>query len=101
MVLAVAHPGRLPLPISLRSPSTILAAAFIPPRGLPTLIVLPPVASSSVAPLSSASFCYAAVACRSLALAASPASRRNTALLAAYFGPSSFTQGFKERRVWC
>ena len=48
--------------------------AFMPPRGRPTLIVLPPVASSSVAPLSSASFCDAAVACRSLALAASPAS---------------------------
>ena len=43
--------GRLPLPISLRSPSPILAATFMPPRGLPTLVVLPPVASSSVAPL--------------------------------------------------
>merc|ERR1711935_629099 len=49
--------GRLPLPISLRSPSPILAATFMPPRGLPTLVVLPPVASSSVASLSSASFC--------------------------------------------
>ena len=52
-------------------------------RGLPTLVVLPPVASSSVAPLSSASFCSATAACRSLALAASPAFRRNSALLAA------------------
>ena len=63
----------------------------MPPRGLPTLVVLPPVASSSVAPLSSASFCGATAACRSLALAASPASRRSSALLAAYFGPSSLS----------
>merc|ERR1712086_584398 len=47
--------GRLPLPISLRSPSPILAATFMPPRGLPTLVVLSLVASSSVASLSSAS----------------------------------------------
>ena len=40
-----------------RSLSPILAATLMPPRGLPTLVVLPPVASSSVAPLSSASFC--------------------------------------------
>merc|ERR1712086_1193070 len=55
VVLAVAHPtlGRLPLSISLRSPSPILAATFMPPRGRPTLVVLPPVASSSVASLSS------------------------------------------------
>ena len=83
--------GRLPLPISLRSLSPILAATLMPPRGLPTLVVLPPVASSSVAPLSSASFCSATAACRSLALAASPASRRSSALLAAYFGPSSLS----------
>ena len=63
----------------------------MPPRGLPTLVVLPPVASSSVAPLSSASFCSATAACRSLALAASPASRRSSALLAAYCGPSSLS----------
>ena len=40
----------------------------MPPRGRPTLVLLPPVASSSVAPLSSASFCGATAACRSLAL---------------------------------
>ena len=79
--------GSLPLPISLRSLSPLLAATFMPPRGRPTLVVLPPVASSSVASLSSASSCDAAAACRSLALAASPAFRRNSALLAAYFGP--------------
>ena len=39
--------------------------------------------------LSSASFCSATAACRSLALAASPASQRSSALLAAYCGPSS------------
>ena len=55
--------GRLPLPISLRSPSPILAATFMPPRGLPTLVVLSPVlflslcsVSSSDSSLSSASF---------------------------------------------
>ena len=63
----------------------------MPPRGLPTLDVLPPVASSSVAPLSPASFCIATAACRSLALAAFPASRRSSALLAAYCGPSSLS----------
>ena len=83
--------GRLPPPISLRSPSPILAATFMPPRGLPTLVLLPPVASSSVAPLSSASFRGATAACQSLALAASPASRRSSALLAAYLGPSSLS----------
>ena len=70
MVLAVAHPipfGRLPLSISLRSPSPILAATFMPPRGRPTLVVLAPVVSSSVASLSSASSCDAAAACLSLA----------------------------------
>ena len=60
--------GRLPLPISLRSPSPILAATFMPPRGRPTLVVLPPVNSSSVASLSSTSSCCAAAARRSLAL---------------------------------
>ena len=49
-----------------------------------------PVDSSSFASLSSASFCDAAAACRSLALADSPAFRRNSALLAAYSGPSSW-----------
>ena len=40
MVLAVATLilGRLPLSISLRSPSPILAATFMPPRGRPTLV---------------------------------------------------------------
>jgi len=59
VVLAVAHPweSASSLPISLRSPSPILAATFMPPRGRPTLVVLSPVASSSVASLSSASFC--------------------------------------------
>ena len=42
--------------------SPILAATFMPPRGRPTLVVLPPVASSSVASLSSASFCDGAAA---------------------------------------
>ena len=58
--------GSLPLPISLRSLSPILAATFMPPRGRPTLVVLPLVASSSVASLSSASFCDDAAACRSI-----------------------------------
>ena len=79
--------GSLPLPISLRSLSPILAATLMPPRGRPTLVVLSLVTSSSVATLSSASSCDAAAACRSLALAASPAFRRSSALLAAYFGP--------------
>ena len=69
----------------------------MPPRGRPTLVVLPPVASSSVASLSSASSCDAAAACRSLALAASPAFRRNSALLAAYFGPSSLSSSPRAR----
>ena len=41
------HRVRLLLSISFRSPSPILAATFMPPRGRPTLVVLPPVASSS------------------------------------------------------
>merc|ERR1711935_293470 len=73
--------GSLPLPISLRSLSPLLAATFMPPRGRPTLVVLPLVTSSSVSSLSSASSCDAA-ACRSLVLAASFAFRRNSALLA-------------------
>ena len=32
--------GSLPLPISLRSLSPILAATFMPPRGRPTLVVV-------------------------------------------------------------
>ena len=47
--------GSLPLPISLRSLSPILAATFMPPRGRPTLVVLSLVISSSVASFSSAS----------------------------------------------
>ena len=39
--------------------------SFMPPRGRPTLVVLSLVTSSSVASLSSASFCDAAAACRS------------------------------------
>ena len=62
--------GSLPLPISLRSLSPILAATFMPPRGRPTLVVLSLVTSSSVASFSSASS-RGAAACRSLVLAAS------------------------------
>ena len=65
----------------------------MPPRGLPTLVVLSLVASSSVASLPSASFCDDAAACRSLALA----SRRNSALLAAHFGPSSLSSSPRAR----
>ena len=71
----------------------------MPPRGLPTLVLLPPVASSSVGPLSSASFCGATAACRSLALAASPAFRRSSALLAAFFGPSSLSSSPLARTI--
>ena len=71
--------GSLPLPISLRSLSPILAATFMPPRGRPTLVVLSLVISSSVASFPSASSCDAA-ACRSLVLAASlPRLRRKPA----------------------
>ena len=99
VVLAVAPTlGRLPLSISLRSLSPILAATFMPPRGRPTLVVLSLlVASSSVASLSSASFCDGAAACRSLALASSLAFRRSSALLAAYFGPSSLSSSPRAR----
>merc|ERR1712086_755543 len=79
--------GSLPLPISLRSLSPLLAATFIPPRGRPTLVVLSLVIFSSVASFSSASSCDAAAG-RSLVLAASFAFRRNSVLLAAYPGPS-------------
>ena len=97
-MLAVAHAltlGRASASFSLplRSPSPILAATFMPPRGRPTLVVLPPVVSSSVASLSSASSCDAAAACRSRALAASFASRRNSALLArGIFWPLEFIE---------
>merc|ERR1712086_302142 len=74
--------GSLPLPISLRSLSPLLAATFMPPRGRPTLVVLSLVISSSVASFSSASSC-AAAACRFLVLSASCAFRRSSALLAA------------------
>ena len=97
VVLAVAPTlGRLPLSISLRSLSPILAATFMPPRGRPTLVVLSLVASSSVASLSSASFCDGAAACRSLALA----SRRNSALLAAYFGPRVYRALLAQGRLF-
>merc|ERR1711935_896346 len=84
---------RLFLPISLRSPSPILASTFVPPRGRPLLVVVSLVASSSVASLSSASSCDGAAACRSLALAA----RRSSALLAAYPGPSSLSSSPRAR----
>merc|ERR1712086_317121 len=88
--------GSLPLPISFRSLSPLLAATFTPPRGRPTLVVLSLVASSSVASLSSASSC-AAAACRSLVLAASFAFWRNSVLLAAYPGPSSLSSSPRAR----
>ena len=69
----------------------------MPPRGRPLLVVLSLVASSSVASLSSASFCDAAAACRSLVLAASFAFRRSSALLAAYPGPSSLSSSPRAR----
>ena len=68
----------------------------MPPRGRPTLVVLSLVTSSSVASFSSASSCGAA-ACRSLVLAASFAFRRNSALLAAYLGPSSLSSSPRAR----
>ena len=55
----------------------------MPPRGRPLLVVLSLVASSSVASLSSASFCDAAAACRSLVLA----------VVAAVFFPASLMPG--------
>ena len=69
----------------------------MPPRGRPLLVVLSLVASSSVASLSSASFCDAAAACRSLVLAASCAFRRSSVLLAAYPGPSSLSSSPRAR----
>ena len=74
--------GSLPLRISFRSLSPLLAATFMPPRGRPTLVGLSLVTSSSVASFSSVSSCDAA-ACRSLVLAASFA-LRNSVLLAAW-----------------
>merc|ERR1712127_466720 len=91
--------GSLPLPISLRSLSPLLAAIFMPPRGRPTLVVLSLVISSSVASFSSASSCDAA-ACRSLVLAASFAFRRNSVLLAAYPGPSSLSSSPRARTTF-
>ena len=47
MVLAVAHPNPWASAssyLSSHSPSPILAATFMPPRGRPTLVVLSPVA---------------------------------------------------------
>ena len=46
---------------------------FMPPRGRPTLVVLPPAASSSCLVALRSSFCDDTAACRSLALAATPA----------------------------
>ena len=97
--LAAATSRRLPLRITRRSLSPILAAAFMPPRGRPTLALLSLVASSSVTSLSSASSCDGAVACLSLALASSPAFRRNSALLAAYLGPSSLSSSPRARTI--
>ena len=92
MVLAVTYPWA---PASSYLSSQSVADSRCNPHATPRSSYsrrsLPPVASSSVAPLSPASLCIATAACRSLALAASPASRRNTALLAAYFGPSSLS----------
>ena len=82
--------------ISLRSLSPILAATFMPPRSS-DLVVLSLVTSSSVASLSSASFCAAAAACRSLVLSASFAFRRSSTLLAAYPGPSSLSSSPRAR----
>merc|ERR1712153_173290 len=47
---------------------------------------------------SSASFCDAAAACRSLVLSASFAFRRSSALLAAYPGPSSLSSSPRARK---
>merc|ERR1712086_1215301 len=91
--------GSLPLPISLRSLSPLLAATFMPPRGRPTLVVLSLVISSSVASFSSASSC-AAAACRSFVLSASFAFRRNSVLLAAYPGPSSLSSSPRARTTF-
>merc|ERR1712086_915696 len=91
--------GSLPLSISLRSLSPLLAATFMPPRGRPTLVVLSLVISSSVASFSSASSC-AAAACRSLFLAASFAFRRSSVLLAAYPGPSSLSSSPRARTIF-
>ena len=92
MVLAVAHPwASVASYLSSQSVADSRCNPHATPRSSPTLVALPPVASSSVAPLSSASFCSATAACRSLALTASPASRRSSALLAAYCGPSSLS----------
>jgi len=84
VVLAVAHPNPwssasfyLPSQSLADSRCNLHATSVLAVR--PTLVVLPPVASSSLASLSSASSCDAAAACRSLALAASPAFRRNSA----------------------
>ena len=79
-MLAVAHPipwSSASFYLPSQGPLPILAATFMPPRGLPTLVVLSLCRFFLfVASLSSASFCDGAAACRSLALA----SRRNSAL---------------------
>jgi len=94
VVLAVAHPNPWASAssyISLRSGLADSRNLHATSRSSHSRRVLSPVASSSVASPSSASFRDGAAACRSLALAASPAFRRNSALLAAYFGPSSLS----------
>ena len=101
MVLAVAHPNPWASASSYLSSQSLARRFSLQPschlaRGRPTLVVLSPVASSSVASLSSASFCDGAAACRSLALAASLAFRRSSALLAAYYWPLEFRERFLE-----
>ena len=95
MVLAVAHPNPWASAssyISLRSGLADSRNLHATSRSSHSRRVLSPVASSSVASPSSASFRDGAAACRSLALAASPAFRRNSALLAAVFWPLEFIE---------
>ena len=101
MVLAVAHPwasasSYLSSQSLADSHYNLHASCHLAVVPL-SLVVLSPVASSSVASPSSASSCDAAAACRSLALAASFAFRRSSALLPAYFGPSSLSSSPRAR----
>ena len=81
VVLAVAHPwASASSYLSSQSLADSRCNLHATSRSSHTLIFLSPVASSSVASLSSASFCDAAAACRSLALVASPAFRRSSGL---------------------
>ena len=92
MVLAVAHPwASASSYLSSQSVADSRCHLYAAPRSSYPRRSRSCVASSSVAPLSSASFCSATAACRSLALTASPASRRSSALLAAYCCPSSLS----------